>query len=88
MLTWWEKEGLSSPCSNWNGFARRCNCKACRERRKRVREDAARNEELIDLIADAIDDSLDMDWVSTDGAKSVLRALEREGYVIVEKKND
>lgn len=46
------------------------------------------NEELIDLIADAIDDSLDMDWTSTDGAKSVLRALEREGYVIVEKKND
>ena len=46
------------------------------------------NEELIDLIADAIDDSLDMDWLSTDGAKSVLRALEREGYVIVEKKND
>lgn len=42
------------------------------------------NEELIDLIADAIDDSLDMDWVSTDGAKSVLRALEREGYEIVE----
>ena len=36
------------------------------------------NEELIDLIADAIDDSLDMDWVSTDGAKSVLRALESE----------
>lgn len=46
------------------------------------------NEELIDLIADAIDDSLDMDWTSTDGAKSVLRALEREGYEIVEKKND
>lgn len=43
------------------------------------------NEELIDLIADAIDDSLDMDWVSTVGAKSVLRALEREGYEIVEK---
>lgn len=46
------------------------------------------NEELIDLIADAIDDSLDMDWVSTDGAKSVLRVLEREGYEILEKKND
>ena len=43
------------------------------------------NEELIDLIAEAIDDSLDMDWVSTDGAKSVLRALEREGYEIVER---
>lgn len=43
------------------------------------------NEELIDLIADAIDDSLDMDWVSTDGAKSVLLALEREEYAIVEK---
>ena len=46
------------------------------------------NEELIDLIADAIEDSLDMDWRSTDGAKSVLRALEREGYEILEKKND
>lgn len=46
------------------------------------------NEELIDLIAEAIDDSLDMDWTSMDGAKSVLRALEREGYVIVEKEND
>lgn len=42
------------------------------------------NEELIDLIADAIDDSLDMDWTSMDGAKSVLRALEREGYEILE----
>lgn len=46
------------------------------------------NEELIDLIAEAIDDSLDMDWLSRDGAKSVLRALEREGYEIVEKKHD
>lgn len=43
------------------------------------------NEELIDLIADAIDDSLDMDWASTDGSKSVLRRLGREGYAIVEK---
>lgn len=46
------------------------------------------NEELIILLADVVSDILDIDWVSLSDASSMLRALEREGYVIVEKKND
>ena len=33
------------------------------------------DDEILDLIAEAIDDSMDMDWTSRDGARSVLRAL-------------
>ena len=40
------------------------------------------NEELLDLIAEAIDDSMDMDWQSHWGARSILAALEREGLAI------
>ncbi len=38
-------------------------------------------DELLDLISDAISDSMDMDWVSRDGARSVLDALVKEGVV-------
>ena len=38
-------------------------------------------EELIDLISEAISDSLDADWRATDGAEYVLRALEEAGIV-------
>lgn len=41
-------------------------------------------QELEDLIADAIMDSLDVDWGSRDGARAVVRALEREGWAVVE----
>lgn len=33
-LEWWQREGLSEPCPNWREGTRRCNCKACRSRRK------------------------------------------------------
>jgi hypothetical protein len=32
--TWWQREGLAAPCPNWRPETRRCNCKACRARRK------------------------------------------------------
>ncbi|WP_337846783.1 hypothetical protein [Sphingomonas sp.] len=38
-------------------------------------------QELEDVIADAITDSMDMDWTSTIGAKAVVRALQQEGVV-------
>lgn len=38
-------------------------------------------EELIDLIREAISDSLDADWRAIDGAEYVLRALEEAGIV-------
>lgn len=36
---------------------------------------AMTEEELTDLISDAITDSLEMDWTSRDGARAVVRAL-------------
>jgi len=39
------------------------------------------DQELIDLIGDAISDSMDMDWTSTDGAKAALAALQKEGLL-------
>lgn len=39
--------------------------------------------DLEDLMADAINDSLDMDWNGRDGARAVMRALADEGLVIV-----
>lgn len=36
-------------------------------------------EEIEDFLADAITDSLDMDWDTRDGAKSILRAVEKQG---------
>lgn len=37
-------------------------------------------EELIDLISEAISDSLDADWRAIDGAEYVLRAREEYGF--------
>jgi len=39
------------------------------------------DEELTDLIAEAISDSLDMDWNSSDGARAVVAMLWREGLL-------
>lgn len=44
-------------------------------------EDGLDREELIDLIADAISDSMDMDWSYRDGARAVVAALIEEGVV-------
>jgi hypothetical protein len=41
----------------------------------------ADRDELEDLIADAIGDSMDMDWTSRDGARAVVRALLEDGAV-------
>jgi hypothetical protein len=41
------------------------------------------DEELEDFLADAIDDSMDMDWTGTIGARSIMRALKAEGLHIV-----
>lgn len=38
-------------------------------------------DDLTDIISDAISDSLDMDWTSTDGARAVVKALVKEGIV-------
>lgn len=39
------------------------------------------DEELEDLIENAIMESIDMDWVPRDGAKAVVRVLQEEGYI-------
>ena len=39
--------------------------------------------DIIDLISEAIDDSLDMDWRSIDAAKLVYGALNEAGLLIV-----
>lgn len=39
------------------------------------------NQDLEDLIADAISDSLEMDWTSRDGARAVVAALYAEGLL-------
>lgn len=38
-------------------------------------------QEIEDLIAEAIDDSMDMDWTSRDGARAVFNALYAEGLL-------
>ena len=38
-----------------------------------------RGEELEDWLAEAIDDSLDMDWTGRVGARSIMRQMEEEG---------
>jgi hypothetical protein len=42
-------------------------------------------QELEDFLADAIDDTMDMDWTGRVGAKGVIRALNDEGLMIVRK---
>lgn len=44
--------------------------------------------ELEDLIADAIADSLDVDWSHRDGARAVMRALASEGWAVVARPID
>lgn len=41
-------------------------------------------QDLRDLISDAIGDSMDMDWTYSDGARSIIRAFEREGLVVMQ----
>ena len=38
-------------------------------------------QDLLDMIAEAIDDSMDYDWTSSIGAKSVVRRLRDEGLL-------
>jgi hypothetical protein len=38
-------------------------------------------QDLEDMIADAIGDSMDMDWTYRDGARAVIRALEEDGIL-------
>lgn len=45
-------------------------------------EPVSDHQDIEDLIADAIGDSIDMDWTSRDGAKAVVKALEEEGLTI------
>lgn len=45
-------------------------------------------DELAELIAEAIDDSMDMDWRSSDGARAIVNMLAREGYVVVQRGQD
>lgn len=42
-------------------------------------------DELEDFISDVLMDSMDIDWTSRQGARAILRALEREELVIVRK---
>ena len=43
----------------------------------------ADHDELHDLLCEAIDDSLDMDWQSGWAADSIIRRLEKEGLAVV-----
>lgn len=45
-------------------------------------------DELAELIAEAIDDSMDMDWRSSDGARAIVNMLAREGYSVVQRGED
>lgn len=45
-------------------------------------------EDLTDLIAEAISDSIDMDWNSTTGARYVVEALVKEGVVAFAEPED
>lgn len=49
--------------------------------RKALEASRIDRDDLTDIISDAISDSLDMDWTSTDGARSVVKALVKEGIV-------
>lgn len=40
-----------------------------------------REDDLLDIISDAIDESMDVDWTSRDGARHVLGALQIGGYL-------
>lgn len=40
------------------------------------------DEDLEDIITDAIADSFDQDWSARDGAKAVLRAFVAEGLTV------
>lgn len=44
---------------------------------------APSRQELLDLVSDAISDSIDMDWTPTIGARYVVEALIKEGLVQV-----
>ena len=39
-------------------------------------------DDLIDMLSEAISDSMDMDWRSSDGARSILARLKDEGLMI------
>ena len=41
------------------------------------------DEELEDFIADAINDSFDMDWTGAIGARAILKAFAKEGLVVL-----
>lgn len=40
-------------------------------------------EDIEDLMADAISDSMDMDWTARDGARAVQSELDRNGLSVV-----
>jgi hypothetical protein len=66
---------LAHACAECGEFRK---CKAdCPEHMQLFTVYAA-NQELEDLISEAISDSLDMDWSPRDGAKAVLRAILKE----------
>lgn len=44
--------------------------------------DTVQIDEVEDAISDAIGDSMDMDWTYRDGAKAILSAFAREGWVV------
>lgn len=45
-------------------------------------------DDLLDLIQQAISDSLDADWTSRDGARAVVDALQDAGIVRFEARED
>ena len=46
--------------------------------------DQTLSQDLEDLLTDAINDSLDMDWTGRDGARAIIRMLAEEGLAVVE----
>lgn len=41
-------------------------------------------QDVIDTISDAIGDSMDVDWTYSDGAKAIMLAFQREGWVVMQ----
>lgn len=50
----------------------------------RVARGVTTAQEIEDLLAEAINDSLDVDWNGRDGARAIMRALVDQGMAIVE----
>ena len=59
-------------------------CRTMTAEKDRVARGVTTAQEIEDLLAEAINDSLDVDWTGRDGARAVMQALVDQGMAIVE----